>query len=403
MFYDRKTVRVIILTTTFLVLLGAGFYKFFVPDENKENPLPISTHRSGLRRERVTETPTAKPRLGLQEIQHLLANAQPVGHGELHNQGVIELLHQLAHFDPAAAIEFATKHPNLHGHLDLVAELFSEWLDEGELSARAWLEGIPSGELRIQVVPVLVAHLASIQPEEALTLAGELPGYDGALDPLRSFGRWDHGDEIEGRVREKAYAGIFSEWAGSDPVTAAARATALEDPLLRNLAMQEVAAKWIRKDSVAAIAWMNRLPAGQVRNSALQGLMQEWTAQEPQAAASFLVVLEESPERNEWFRLLGETWGSAEPETALAWATQLPDETERNQVVQTVLAKVAESSGRQAANYALTLPAGTARTQSMELVLARWRATDAEAVAAWVSALPRESQREEARAVLAAE
>ena len=340
---------------------------------------------------------------GPQEIHRLLAEAQPLGHGEVQNEGVIELIRQLAEYDPAAAIEFAEQHPELHGQLDLVAELFGGWVVRDELTARDWLGGIPAGNLRLLIVPVLVAHLASEHPEEALALAGELPGYDGALGPLRPFGKWDHGDEIEGRVREKAYAEIFGEWAGSDPVTAASRATDLEDALLRNLATQEVASKWIRKDAAAAIEWMNQLPSGAVRNSALQGLMPEWTAQNPQAAATFLVALEDSSERNEWLRLLGETWSSSEPGTALAWATQLPDESERNQIVQTVLAKVAESDGRQAADLLLTLPAGAARSQGMELVLARWRANDAESVRAWVNALPRESQREEARAILATE
>lgn len=330
----------------------------------------------------------------------MLAAAIPVASGELRNDGVIELLHRLAEHDPAAAIEFAYQHPGLHGQADLAAEFFGGWLERNELSARDWLDGVPSGELRVQVVPVLVAHWASDQPEEALALAGELPGYDGALEPLRPFGKWDHGDEIEGRVRERAYAGIFGEWAGSDPAAAAVRATALEDPLLRNLAMQEVASKWILKDSAAAIRWMRELPAGPVRNSALQGIMTEWTAQEPRAAASFLSALDESPERSEWLRVLGENWSSSDPKTALAWAAQLPGEGERNQIVQTVLAKVAESGGRDAADFVLTLPTGAARTQGMELVLARWRANDAEAVSDWVDALPKESLREEARSVL---
>jgi hypothetical protein len=332
-----------------------------------------------------------------------LATAKPLASGEHCNEDVIELLHRLAEHDPEQAIEFAAQHPELHGQFDLAAELFGGWLEEDELEARDWLVGIPAGELRQQVVPILVAHLASDQPEEALALAGELPGYDGVLDPLRSFGNWDHGDEIEGRIRERAYAGIFSEWAGSDPLAAAERANGLEDPLLRNLAMQAVASKWARTDPATAVEWMKLLPAGVDRNSALQGLMPEWTAQDPQTASTYLGAMNESPERSEWLRLLGGNWSSSDPKAALAWALQLPGENDRNQVVQTMLAKVAEAGGRQAADFVLTLPTGSARTQGMELVLARWRADDAEAVNAWMSALPRESLREEARAVLSAE
>lgn len=346
---------------------------------------------------------TARRPPSLAEIRRLLDAVEPVGHGELRNDDVIALLRSLAEHDPAVAIMFAAEHSELHGQLDLAAELFGGWLEGNELAARDWLGGIPAGELRQQVVPVLVAHLASDQPEEALALAGELPGYDGALDPLRSFGNWNHGDEIEGRVREQAYAGIFGEWAGSDPLAAAARANGLEDPLLRNLAMQALAFKWIRKDPEAAVEWMNHLPAGEDRNSALQGLVPEWTAQAPQAAAAFLETIHEGPERSEWLRMLGENWSSSDPKTALDWALKLPGEGERNQLVQTVLAKVAETGGRQAADFVLTIPAGAARAQSMEMVLTRWRAEDTEAVSAWVNALPQGALREEARAILPVE
>lgn len=372
-----------------------------------DSPFPANgstASRASARRERRQSTAAPSRRAaGLAEIQRLLACAQPVGRGELRNDGVIQLLHQLAEHDPAAAIEFAVQHPELHGQADLAAELFGGWLDRNEGSARDWLGGVPPGDLRVQVVPILVAHWASEQPEEALALAGELPGYDGELDPLRPFGNWNHGDEIEGRVRERAYAGIFGEWAGSDPVAAAQRATALEDPLLRNLAMQEVAAKWILKDSAAALQWMNELPAGPVRNSALQGMMAGWTAQDPRAAASFLTALDESSERTEWLRLLGENWSSSDPKTALAWAAKLPGENERNQIVQAMLAKVAESDTRDAADFVLTLPAGPSRTQGMEMVLARWSANDAEGLRAWLDGLSSGAAREEAMAVLSAE
>lgn len=372
-------------------------------DQPRPNVRELPNSPASKRRERSDTPPSMSRAEDLRDIRRLLASARPLAPGELRNESVIELLRRLAEHDPAAAIEFSHQHPELHGQGDLVAELFGGWLAANEWEACDWLGGIPTGELRLQVVPVLVSHLASDKPEEALALAGELPGYDGVLDPLRPFGNWDHGDEIEGRVRERAYAGIFGEWAGSDPFAASARASGLEDPLLRNLAMQAVASKWIRKDASAAIEWMKLLPTGVDRNSALQGLMPEWTAQDPQSASTFLSALPESPERREWLRLLGENWGSTDPKTAMAWALRIPGEDERSQVVQTVLAKVTETGGRQAADYVLALPPGATRAQGMEMVLARWRADDAAAVNAWVNALPLESQRAEARAVLAVE
>lgn len=333
----------------------------------------------------------------------MLAEAKPVAPGQFRNDEVIQLLQQLVELDPEAAIDFAVKHPELHGQADLAMELFAGWLDRNEMAARDWLGTVSPGDLRVQLVPMVVSRLASELPEEALALAGELPGYDGELETLPPFGDWDQGDELEGRTRERAYAEVFREWAGSDPVAAAARAGALEDPLHRNLALQEVASRWILKDPAAALQWMTELAAGSDRNSALQGIMAEWTVQDPQSSAAFLTTLDESPERNQWLRQLGENWSSSDPKAALAWAAQLPAGVDQTHMVQTVLAKALESGGRDAVEFALTLPSGAARTQGLEMVLASWAAKDAEGFNAWLNGLADDTLRKEARAVLSAE
>src|SRR5688572_5633018 len=134
----------------------------------------------------------------------MLATAGPVARGQLRNDEVIGWLHELARFDPTAAIEFAVQHPERHGEADLVPQLFAGWLDRDEGAARTWLEAVPPGDLRVQLVPLVVSHLATEQPEEALAMAGELPGYDGSLETLPPFGRWDHADELDGQARERA-------------------------------------------------------------------------------------------------------------------------------------------------------------------------------------------------------
>lgn len=362
-----------------------------------------SASPTAARRKLQAASPATIRAAQLEEIHRLLASSKPVAHGQLRNDEVIKLLHRLAELDPAAALDYAERHPELHGQADLTIELFAGWLDRNELSARDWLDAVPAGVLRIQLVPVVVSHLASELPEEALALAGELPGYDGELGPLPAFGNWDHSDELEGQARERAYAAVFREWASSDPVAAAARAGALEDPLYRNLALQEVGLKWILKDPAAAIQWSKELPAGPDQYSALQGIMAEWTTHDPRAAASFLAALEDSPHRDQWLRLLGENWTACDPRMALSWAAQLPDETDRTQTVRTVLATVLESGGREAADFVLTLPAGSSREQGMELVLPKWSADDAEGVRAWLAELPHDSLREEAMEFLSRE
>jgi hypothetical protein len=236
----------------------------------------------------------------IEEIRSALESASPVARGQLRNDTVIELLRRMAELDPQAAIEFAAQHPELHGQADLAAELFANWQDRDQVSARMWLSALPSASLRVQLVPLVVSSLASEQPEEAIALAGELPGYDGDLDMLAAFGPWHESDEVDGQARERAYASIFREWASHDPQAAAARANGLEDPLCRTLAIQEVAAKWMLKDADAAIRWVQAQSPGPDRESALQGILAEWMQRDPVGAKTYLLSLAESPRRDRW-------------------------------------------------------------------------------------------------------
>ena len=260
-----------------------------------EKNMEMNASNSGRERRRASGNPDQ-----IEEIRSALESASPVARGQLRNDTVIELLKRLATLDPQAAIEFAAQHPELHGQADLAAELFAGWQDRDKVSARDWLAALQPGSVRVQLVPLVVSNLASEQPEEAIALAGELPGYDGDLDMLAAFGPWHESDEVEGQVRERAYASIFREWASHDPQAAAARANGLEDPLCRMLAIQEVAAKWMLKDADAAIRWAQAQSPGPDRDSALQGLLAEWMQRDPAAAKTYLLSLEESPRRNRW-------------------------------------------------------------------------------------------------------
>jgi hypothetical protein len=360
-------------------------------DDRSDDP-PSGKHR----RERDAPATLAD------EIRRLVATAKPPGRGELGNERLAELLRRLAEIDPREAIDLAEKHAHLHGRPELAAEIFAGWSDR-ESAALRWFDALPPGDLRQRLVPVRVASLASDQPEEALALAGELPGYEGGDEGLPEVGRWDDGDEFDGQLREQAYAKIFREWAVSDPVAAAARAAALEHPVWRNLALQEVAAKWMLKDPAAALEWARNLAAVPDRQSALEGVMAEWAGHDPAAAAEFLTGLEAGPQRSHWQELLGERWAATEPAAALEWAEALDDDAGKATLVRTMLARVMESDSREAADFAIGLNDPAARKEGMELVLSHWAATDAEGLAGWLESLPEGVAGDEARAILSAE
>jgi len=324
------------------------------------------------------------------ELQHI----RPLERGDLRNEAAIALLHRWAEIEPEAAIEYANRHPGCHGDATLVAELFAAWLDRKSVAAESWFQDLSSGELRNRMLPIMVSRLASESPEDALALAGELPGYDGELGSLPKFGQWNHSDEVDHQLREQAYATIFREWTSSDPLAALGRAMGLEDPFSRNLALQEVARKWSQKDLAAAVSWAQQLPPGADRASALEGLITEWSNQEPRGASAFLATLPAGPEREQWLKELGENWSQRAPAEALAWAATLSTEEDQIRALCSVLAGIGKTSDRDAADQAFTLPPGPARQAGLQMILPAWDAREPEAVKAWLSRLPAESSEE---------
>lgn len=352
------------------------------------------------RRERPLEVP--RRTVSTAEIRAHLAAAPPLPPGALRDEAIIRLLRELSATDPAEAVTFACQNPEVHGQAGLATELFAGWLEKDEAGALAFAGAFARGEARDGFVAAIASHLASQDPEKALAMAGGLPGYDGDISLLPPAGRWDESDEIDGSVREHAYAGIFREWAASDPAAAAARASGLSDPLLRNLALQEIGRKWVLKDPDTAAKWATAFPEGRDRDSAVEGIIGEWTRLAPRNAAAFLEHSGKAPGREAWLGILAANWTDAQPKEALDWAAGISSQEDRRHAVRAVLSGISGQGLRKAADFATTLPAGPVRREGMELVLVRWAADDAAALNEWTAALPQEELRREVREILSA-
>jgi hypothetical protein len=344
------------------------------------------------RRERTSDATAGADEVA--RIRAELERVKPLQRGDFRNEDAITLLHRWAELEPQEAIEYANRHPECHGDTGLVAELFAGWLDRKSMAAETWFHDLLSGGLRNRMIPVMVSRLASESPEEALALAGELPGYDGELASLPESGRWNHSDEVDHQPREQAYATIFREWTSNDPLAAAGRAMGLEDPLSRRLALQEVAGKWSQKDLATAVRWAQELLPGPDRNSALEGIMTEWSTQDPRSVASFLLAMPAGSEREQWLKELGGNWGQREPTEAIAWAATLPQQKDQMETVCAVLTEIGKSSTRDAAEQALNLPRGMVRKAGLERILSGWAAKNPEEVKSWISQLPEASGQE---------
>lgn len=320
-----------------------------------------------------------------------LAAMAPLQPGEVENAAAIELLERWSRNEPAAAIQYAAQHPELHGRMALPADLLIGWLDADEAAARRWVAQLPKGALRSQLLPAVISLVAGQDPHAALKMAGELTGED----------------------RMRALGGLFGEWAASEPAAAAAAAMKLqEDPHStgavgedtglgeRSGALQQVVAKWAERDLEAALAWGKRMPPERF-GEMWDVLAGKWAEQEPMEAARYLMASDPGANRSQLLATVARKWAGNNPAEALQWAGGLERDSDRELLAGGVLAAVAEADPKAAADLAASLPPGPVREKGLGLVLEQWAAREGPAMAAWVNAQPAGAARDSGCAVLA--
>lgn len=317
----------------------------------------------------VTEDQAPPVNSESESFRQALDALPPIRRGEIGNPQAVELLRLWAAIDPKAAIEYAAARIGLHGRLELAAELLGAWLAKGGDAPKAWVLGLPTGNLRSQLLPTIISGLAATQPREALRLA----------------------DTLQRSHRQSALSSLFAEWGGADPKVAAAEAAKLPDAQDRMTALVRVAKSWAQRDLNAAVTWVLGLaPDPELLKldypvSVMETLVEEWASQAPQDALTYLAAGPDTPERIKLLALAASQWSDQNFEAALKWAANLTNEKDRNLILGGVLSKVGENDMRDAATLALALPP-TARQQPLGFIINQWLANDPPSLTRWASA-----------------
>src|SRR5205823_5556747 len=139
--------------------------------------------------------------------------------------------------------------------------------EKDAIAAQAWVLQMPAGQERDRALQSVVSSLAESDPQAALNMLQMLPTTGGA-------------------GRQNYYWPIFSRWASTDPLSAAAHATALPPGSGHDTALQVVASTWANQDPEAAFNWSNTLPLGLGRNNALQSILSNWAGKDPQRVST---------------------------------------------------------------------------------------------------------------------
>ena len=117
------------------------------------------------------------------------------------------LIARWAEGEPHAALAFAQTTGTVSDRKLTISAAVRAWAEKDATAAQAWVLQMPSGAERDRALQSIVSSLAETDPQAALNMLQTLPNTGGG--------------------RQNYYWPIFSRWASTDPITAAARAAAL--------------------------------------------------------------------------------------------------------------------------------------------------------------------------------
>lgn len=305
----------------------------------------------------------------IENIHRELTSMDPILPGEIENDIAMGLLRRWVKLDPIAAIQFSAAHLELLGRDDFVSELLIEWMDSETDDAINWVKNITDIELRSQLLPAVISHMAQEKPADAMLLAFDLRGEN----------------------RQRAISSLFAEWAEKDIQAAATAANGMTSPADRASALHQIATQWAEHDPAAAMKWVSAAMIYDVKsdvdfeNTPLGLVMEKWAAHSPQEAAQFALASARGFGRNHMLTTVAAQWAGQDPAAALQWAAAILDTADRDAVATSVITSVGESDVASAAKLALEFPAGSARDQSLGLLLDRWTSSSPADVSIWAT------------------
>jgi hypothetical protein len=191
----------------------------------------------------------------------------------------------------------------------LLGETALRWAEINLTDAAAWAESLSDLEDRAVVFETLGSEAIRTDPLLALNLALEMPP---GLDQTELIRR------------------AAAEWAGKDRVNAATWAAKLEDGVVRQRVMEDIAAALADPDPIGAarIVLDGMLP-GEAQDRALVSIVQRWVQTDPVSAARWVAGFPADGLGRDAVDNLVSLWAISDSAASEAWLQSLPDGTMR--------------------------------------------------------------------------
>lgn len=244
-----------------------------------------------------------------------------------------------ARFDGMAAIAYVDE--NMDGRMSrwLKASAISGWATTDPYAAATYALENPEGD-NSRFNPALmglVSGWAESDPQAATLFLAELSPEErnGRMvgevaerylrDGVAAATRWAESIE-DPTLRNEAIESVARDLSRSDPKAAAAwiEGMAADDSVADSVG--RVARELARQDVASAVDWISDLPAGQSKSAASSAVIREWAGNDPTAAGEWLNEQPASPELDGAVQAYAGQIAQTDPALALDWASSIIDD-----------------------------------------------------------------------------
>jgi hypothetical protein len=235
--------------------------------------------------------------------QAALAWAQQLPEGAVRNGALRPVLEEWAAINPSQVVAYLTANPTVDPKSDLLPGAAGLWATRDSAEALQWLQSLPSGLARDEIVNQMARGLREVvEPAKATQLLGFIES------PLQ---------------RQELVREIAGRWAASDAPTAAQWLGQLPDAASQIQGHHSIARQWAFTDREATARWMETLPSGAARDAAIDAFVQSVDGYDPALATAWASAMGNASERDKAIRSAFGRWLERDVPSARDWLQQV--------------------------------------------------------------------------------
>jgi hypothetical protein len=310
-----------------------------------------------------------------QDPAEAAAHAAQLPHDRLRSFALRNVAQKWAEVDREAALAWAqTSPPNPPGVTieardpGPLAAVIESWLKTNASGAMAWVEQLPEGLVKTDVLAALSGSLSDQEPRYAIEFAAMMPdgtAQDGALRNM--IGQWS----------QKDFAGAL-EWAQQQP-----------DEQVRQLLLPTLAGDLAWRDTAAALELALEI-GGEGSTRAISSILQIWTRREPAAAAEWVSL---QPDRAKHSASVAELWAEKDADAALEWVNGNTAGDERDEALSRGANMVTQTRQPQRAEkWIQGIENADRRAKAYENVAFWWMRNHPKSAREWIKTAPLSAQ-----------